>query len=421
MRKLEYLKISYILRKDRIQNDLAPVYLKLLLEGRKAYVSTGEKVRVDEWDERSGKFLGSTPLINSKNELLDRMRLEVINIYNELKASDKDITVDVLRSRLATGETDVRKYLFECCQIYNSSFEKLVGIEIGAITFGRYATFAARISDFISTKLKQKDILLTDIKYSFGIEYEHYLKTELKLHQNTLVKYIQYLNRVLDYCVKYEWLDKNVLFGYKCPVKESKREYLTQDELQRVIDKDINIERLREVRDIFVFCCHTGYAYKDAAELTPDHIGTGINGRKWIYTSRQKNDNVSNVPLLDQAMEIIEKYKDHPICQSKNRLLPMKSNQKLNAYLKELADICGISKPITTHIARHTFATTVLLSNGVSMEATSKMLGHSSLKTTQIYGKILETRVGAEMEMLSEKLSKTKKDGKGDTKIKEAK
>jgi site-specific recombinase XerD len=338
-----------------------------------------------------------------------------------MKSKEEDITVDILRKKLK-GESDSKaKSLNECCQIYNSSFEKLVGIEIGAITYGRYATFAARISDFITTKMKQKDILLTDIKYSFGIEYEHYLKTELKLHQNTLVKYIQYLNRVLDYCVKYEWLDKNVLFGYKCPVKDSKREYLTQDELQRVMDKDINIERLREVRDIFVFCCHTGYAYKDAAELTPDHIGTGINGRKWIYSSRQKTDNVSNVPLLDQAMEIIEKYKDHPICQSKNRLLPMKSNQKLNAYLKELADICGISKPITTHIARHTFATTVLLSNGVSMEATSKMLGHSSLKTTQIYGKILETRVGAEMEMLSEKLSKIKKDDKGDTKISEAK
>jgi len=421
MRKLEYLKISYILRKDRIQDDLVPVYLKLLLEGRKAYVSTGEKVKLNDWDEINGKFKGLSPLINSKNELLDRMRLEVINIYNELKATDKDITVDVLRSRLATGETDNRKYLIECCQIYNSSFEKLVGIEIGEITFGRYATFAARINDFISTKLKLKDILLTDIKYSFGIEYEHYLKTELKLHQNTLVKYIQYLNRVLDYCVKYEWLEKNVLFGYKCPVKETKREYLNQDELQRIMVKDINIERLREVRDIFVFCCHTGYAYKDAAELTPDHIGMGINGRKWIYTSRQKTDNVSNVPLLDQAMDIIEKYKDHPVCVSKNRILPMKSNQKLNAYLKELADICGISKPMTMHIARHTFATTVLLSNGVSMEATSKMLGHSSLKTTQIYGKILETRVGAEMEMLSEKLSKTKKGEKGDTKFGEAK
>jgi len=408
MRKLDYLKISYILRKDRIVDDLAPVYLKLLLEGRKAYVSTGQKTKLTEWDEKSGRFIGSTALVNSKNELLDRMRLEVITIHNELKANDKDLTVDVLRARLSTSSEDTRKYLLECCQIYNTSFEKLVGIELSPITFGRYSTFAERIKDFISSKLKLKDILLSDIKYSFGIEYEHFLKTEIKLHQNTMVKYIQYLNRVLDYCVKYEWIQKNVLSGYKCPVKESKREYFTQDELDRILEKEINLTRLAEVRDCFVFCCFTGYAYKDAALLTPGHIATGINGRKWIYTSRQKTENVSNVPLLDKASEIIEKYKDHPLCVNKNRLLPMKSNQKLNAYLKELADICGITKPMTMHIARHTFATTVLLSNGVSMEATSKMLGHSSIKTTQIYGKILETRVGSEMEMLSEKLSKKK-------------
>jgi integrase len=421
MKKLDFLKVSFMVRSDKKDSGVSPVLMMLFLEGRRAYISTGLVAEFKNWDSLYGRFIGDPSKVNTNNEFLERLKMDVLRIYNEMKSKEEDITVDILRKKLK-GESDSKaKSLTECCHIYNSSFEKLVGIEIGAITFGRYATFAARISDFITIKMKQKDILLTDIKYSFGIEYEHYLKTELKLHQNTLVKYIQYLNRVLDYCVKYEWLDKNVLFGYKCPVKESKREYLTQDELQRVMDKDINIERLREVRDIFIFCCHTGYAYKDAAELTPDHIGTGINGRKWIYTSRQKNDNVSNVPLLDQAMDIIEKYKDHPICQSKNRLLPMKSNQKLNAYLKELADICGISKPITTHIARHTFATTVLLSNGVSMEATSKMLGHSSLKTTQIYGKILETRVGAEMEMLSEKLSKIKKDDKGDTKISEAK
>jgi site-specific recombinase XerD len=407
MKKLEYLKISFILRKDRIQNDHVPVYLKILLDGRKAYVSTGERVQLPDWDEINGKFKGITPLIHSKNELLDRMRFDVISIYNELKSADRDITVDVLRLRLSGTEVNNRKYLLECCSIYNLSYEKLVGIEIGEITYGRYFTFADRIGDFMKLKLKQKDILLTDIKYSFGIEYEHYLKTELKLHQNTLVKYIQYLNRVLDYCVKYEWLDKNVLFGYKCPVKETNREYLNQEELQRIMDKEISIERLREVRDIFVFCCYSGYAFKDAYNLTPDHIGIGINGRKWIYTSRQKNDNTSNVPLLDPAMEIIKRYENHPLCLNKNRLLPMKSNQKLNVYLNELADICSITKPMTMHIARHTFATTVLLSNGVSMEATSKMLGHKSLKTTQIYGKILETRVANEMEILSEKLAKS--------------
>ncbi|MBK8516681.1 MAG: site-specific integrase [Saprospiraceae bacterium] len=316
------------------------------------------------------------------------------------------------------GENDKKgKTLMQVCKLYNSSFEKLVGIEIGEITFKRYDTFAKKAEDFMKLKMGIKDIPLENIKYSFALEYDHYLKSEVKLHQNTLVKYIQYLNRVLDYAVKYEWLDRNVLFGYKCPVKETKREYLTADELQRIMDKEIKVIRLQEVRDCFVFCCYTGYAYKDAANLTPDHIGTGINGSKWIYTSRQKNDNVSNVPLLDQAMEIIEKYADHPDCISKNRLLPMKSNQKLNAYLKELADICEITKPLTMHIARHTFATTVLLSNGVSMEATSKMLGHSSIKTTQIYGKILETRVGSEMEILKAKLSSGKKsDQKRDAK-----
>ena len=418
MQKIDLLNAKFIIRKNRIVSGMVPIQMQITIEGERVFISTGQKIELELWDLKSCRAIGKSNKVRVLNEYLDKMSVDVVKAFNELKSLNDDISAEMLRDKLTGKSIDRRKYLIECCQIYNSSFEKLVGIEIGKITFGRYATFAARISNFISSKMKQKDIMLHEIKYSFGIEYEHYLKTELKLHQNTLVKYIQYLNRVLDYCVKYEWLDKNVLFGYKCPVKESKREYLTQDELQRVMDKEIHIDRLSEVRDIFVFCCHTGYAYKDAALLTPDHIGTGINGRKWIYTSRQKNDNVSNVPLLDQAMQIIEKYKDHPVCVSKNRILPMKSNQKLNAYLKELADICGISKPMTMHIARHTFATTVLLSNGVSMEATSKMLGHSSLKTTQIYGKILETRVGAEMEMLSQKLAKS---SQGDNQLRDAK
>ena len=409
MKKLDFLKVSFIIRTDRIQNDEAPVYMMLFLEGRRAYIATGQKVKTKDWDEKNGRFIGNNSKGNTVNEFLDRMKYDVIRIYNELKSKDDDITVDVLRSRLKGSEVKREKSLIEVCEIYNTNMEKLVGIEIEKDTFRRYKAFRSKLGDFVQLSFKSKDVFLSSLKYSFAIEYEQYLKTVVKLHQNTLVKYMQYLIRVVDFAVKYEWVDKNVLFGHKCPVKETKREYLTADELQRIMDKDIRVVRLQEVRDCFVFCCYTGYAYKDAAKLTPDHIGTGINGSKWIYTSRQKNDNVSNVPLLDQAMELIEKYADHPDCVSKNKLLPMKSNQKLNAYLKELADICEITKPLTMHIARHTFVTTVLLSNGVSMEATSKMLGHSSIKTTQIYGKILETRVGSEMEMLKAKLSTSKK------------
>ena len=421
MKKLELLKVTFILRSDKKDTGASPVLMQIYLNGRRAYIGTGYKANFSEWDSENGKYRGNSAKFLTMNEYMDRLKMDVIRMYNEMKSQNLDVTVDDLRRKLKGEEEKQSKTLLEVCEVYNEKYSSLVGIEIEKDTFRRYGAFKTKIGAFIKYSFKSKDILLTDLKYSFAIEYEHYLKTEAKLHQNTLVKYMQYLIRVVDFAVKYEWVEKNILAGHKCSVKETKREYLTGAELQRLIEKEITLPRLSEVRDCFVFCCYTGYAYKDATQLTPEHIGTGINGKNWIYTSRQKNDNVSNVPLLEPALEIIDKYKEHPICVSKNRLLPMKSNQKLNSYLKEIADICEIKKPLTTHIARHTFATTVLLANGVSMEATSKMLGHSSIKTTQIYGKIVESRVGAEMDQLSEKLFASKKAVIKKTDIKKAK
>lgn len=404
MKKLEILKVTFILRSDKKNSGSSPVLMQIYLDGRRAYIGTGYKASFEEWDSKNGKFKGHSNKALTMNQYMDSLKMNVIGLYNELKSQHLDITVDDLKRKINGEDQKISKTLLEVCEIYNKKASSLVGIEIKYDTFRRYLAFSEKIREFIKCHFNAKDIELNSIKYSFAIEYEHFLKTEVKLHQNTLVKYMQYLIRVLDFAVKYEWVEKNILADHKCSVKQTKREYLTSDELQRIIDKEIKLPRLNEVRDCFVFCCYTGYAYKDAEELTPEHIVTGINGKKWIYTSRQKTDNVSNVPLLQPALDIIEKYKDHPVCAQKNRLLPMKSNQKLNAYLKEIADICGIDKPLTMHIARHTFATTVLLTNGVSLEATSKMLGHKSIKTTQIYGKIVESRVGAEMDQLSEKL-----------------
>jgi site-specific recombinase XerD len=406
MKKLDFLKISFVLRKDRIENGIGPVYLLLFLDGKRTKISINQACPSDQWDEKNGRYLGHSAKATSFNEMLEKIRLDTIRVYNEMKHFQSDITVDMLREKLTTTSADRKKKLIEVCDIYNSNNKKLVGIEMNKDTWARYSAYRNRVRDFIRNHFKDDDIYIVHLKYSFIVEYEFYLKTEVKLHQNTMVKYLQYLSRVVDFAVNNEWMERNIFQNYKCPIKETKREYLTQAELDRIMTKEITIERLSEVRDVFVFCCHTGYAYKDAAKLSTDHIGIGINGRQWIYTSRQKNDNVANVPLLDIASEIIEKYKDHPKCVKDDKLLPMKSNQKLNAYLKELADICEIKKPLTMHIARHTFATTVLLSNGVSMEATSKMLGHSSIKTTQIYGKIVESRVADEMEMLSKKIGK---------------
>lgn len=409
MQKIESMNLKFIIRKNRIVNGVVPIQMQITIESERIFFTTGQKIELENWDEKLGRALGKTPKVKILNEILDKMNVDAHRTFNEMKHLNEDVSSEALRSRLIGDDKISRKKLFELSQVFNAHSSKLIGIELNQRTWERYKAYAQKIAEFIKINLKQDDVYIHHLKYSFIVEYEFYLKTVVKIHQNTIVKYIRYLNRLMEFAVNHEWAEKNIFQNFKVTVKESKREYLTSEELQRIIDKDIKINRLQEVRDCFVFCCYTGYAYKDAAELTPGHIVTGIDGKKWIYTSRQKTDNVSNVPLLEPALEIIRKYESHPICSNKNRLLPMKSNQKLNAYLKELADICDITKPMTMHIARHTFATTVLLANGVSMEATSKMLGHSSIKTTQIYGKIVESRVSSEMDNLSNKLFPSKK------------
>lgn len=421
MQKIETMNLKFIIRKNRAVEGKAPIQMQITIDGERIFFTTNQKIEIENWEEKTGRAIGRTPRIKVLNELLDKMNVDAHKAFNEMKHLGEEITGDSLRKKLLGEEKYSRKKIYEVTQIYNAHTAKLIGIELNKRTWERYKAYANKLAEFIKKKYNVDDISIHQLKYNFIVEYDFYLKTEVVLHQNTIVKYIQYLNRVMDFAVNHEWADKNIFQNYKISIKEAKREYLTGDELNRIMEKEIKLPRLAEVRDCFVFCCYTGYAYKDATKLTPDHIVTGINGKKWIYTSRQKNDNTSNVPLLEPALDIIDKYKDHPLCSNKNRLLPMKSNQKLNAYLKELADICEITKPLTTHIARHTFATTVLLANGVSMEATSKMLGHSSIKTTQIYGKIVESRVSDEMDKLSEKLFSPKKKDDQNEDVKKAK
>lgn len=203
------------------------------------------------------------------------------------------------------------------------------------------------------------------------------------------------------------WIDKNPFSNYKAKVREVERVYLTEDEFQKILNKEFSTQRLSLVRDIFLFSCFTGLAYIDVKNLTKSHISLGIDGEKWIFTHRQKTESASKIPILPVTQLIIDKYLEHPQCLNEDRLLPILSNQKMNAYLKEIAGICEINKELTFHIARHTFATTVTLSNGVPIESVSKMLGHKNLRTTQHYAKVLDRKVSDDMRLLKEKLGNT--------------
>jgi integrase len=220
------------------------------------------------------------------------------------------------------------------------------------------------------------------------------------------MKYLANFKKVVLLCIKNGWLERDPFAGFKFTKKEVERPYLTAVELQEMASKEFKAERLTLVRDIFLFCCYTGLAYVDVKKLKRTEIGVGVDGERWIFTKRQKTDTASRIPLLPTSLRLLEKYKHHPQCEN-GRLLPVLSNQKMNAYLKEIADACGIDKTLTFHVARHTFATTVTLSNGVPIETVSKMLGHTNIRTTQHYAKVLDIKVSEDMKALREKLKKS--------------
>jgi site-specific recombinase XerD len=280
-----------------------------------------------------------------------------------------------------------------------------IGKGYSAGTLERYETTLKHTESFISYHFKRDDYMLSELKFDFITEFEFYLKSVKGIGHNTTMKYLRYFKKIVLIALKNEWIQRDPFARYEMSMKEVKKGYLTKDELKTLYNKEIAVERLQHVRDIFLFCCYTGLAYADVKKLTPDNISKGLDGEYWIFVDRTKTGSTSNVPLLPIAVEMIEKYQTHPIVENSGHVLPVLSNQKMNAYLKELATICGINKNITFHMARHTFATTVTLSNGVSIETVGSMLGHKNLKTTQIYAKVVQEKVSQDMKKLKETLA----------------
>lgn len=260
-----------------------------------------------------------------------------------------------------------------------------------------------------------EDIDVKQIKYEFITDYEFWLKSVRDCDHNTSMKYLSNFKKIVYICIKNGWISSDPFVGFKLAKREIEKPFLVEEELHRIANKEFAIARTRQVRDIFIFCCYTGLAYADVEKLTRDDVATGIDGEKWIWTNRQKTNSATRVPLLPAALEILDRYKDDPQCTVKGRLLPVLSNQKMNSYLREIADLCGITKKMTFHTARHTFATTVTLSNGVPIETVGRMLGHRNLKTTQHYAKILDMKVSEDMNALRERLRM-----KSETKISES-
>ena len=396
--------LFYTKRAKAAANGLVPIYSRITINGKRFEQSTNRFVEISKWSSEGNKMKGTSEEARLINNHLDLLKNQIRDAEMELIHKKTPVTIETIKSKLL-GIDERARMLVPIFQDHNNKIKELVGKEYAPGTLERYTTSLKHTIEFMQWKYNVSDIDITKIDHAFVTDYEFWLRSVRNCANNTAVKYLKNFNKIIKLCLANDWLDKNPFANYKSKVKEVDRVYLTEEEIQSIIEKDFKTERLSLVRDIFLFSCFTGLAYIDVKNLTKSHISYGIDGEKWIFTHRQKTESASKIPILPVTQMIIDKYENHPQCNNEDKLLPILSNQKMNAYLKEIASVCEIEKELTFHIARHTFATTVTLTNGVPIESVSKMLGHKNLRTTQHYAKVLDRKVSEDMKMLKDKFS----------------
>lgn len=394
--------LFYIKKSKADRNGKTNIYLRITLDGRRSEFSIHRKIHVDWWNSKTQMAMGNSLEAQNINQHLSILRNKVYSIQQNFERENETYSATDIRDVLL-GKDKTKKMLLEIFQEHNDEVDSLVGKDFAAGTAERYRTCKKHVADYIKKKYKKNDIPVQDVDNKFITGLEYYLKTTRKCAHNSAIKYITNFKKIIRIAHANDWIDKDPFLHWKGKLKIVEREFLTEEEIQKIINLDLKMERLDQVRDIFIFCCFTGLAYADVKKLNRGDISVGEDGEEWVKTRRSKTDTRSNIPILPIANVIIEKYKNNELLIEKDLVLPVLSNQKMNAYIKEIATLAGITKNLTFHLARHTFATTVTLTNGVPIESVSKMLGHTNLKTTQHYAKILDMKVSKDMAILRSK------------------
>jgi site-specific recombinase XerD len=383
---------------------LLPIYIRLTVDGERLEFSSKKFIEKTKWSDELSKMKGTSEEARSINNYLDSVKSQIIDIQITLTHKREALNIENFRKRLF-DETDSQRMLLPIYRDHNNRIEGLLGNGYAPGTLERFKISLKHLEEFLLWKLNAKDIAIDKIDFALITDFEFYLRSEKNCSNNTAVKYVRNFRKIIKICLSNDWLEKDPFVKYDGKMKEVETEFLTEEEIQTIYSKKFRTPRLELVRDIFIFCCFTGLAYVDVKGLRNDHIGIGIDGQKWIFKNRQKTDTKSKIPLLPIPEELIKKYAAHPKCLNEDRVLPVLSNQKMNGYLKEIGDLCEITKEITFHMARHTFATSVTLTNGVPIESVSKMLGHKNIQTTQHYARVLDKKVSEDMQNLRSKFA----------------
>jgi len=402
--KRNYFSTLFFIKKTKLlKNGEAPVCMRITINGQRAEIQIKRSVEVKKWNNKKECSLGKERKDMELNHYLEAVKSKVLQIHRELEIDGKPITAEIIK-QLFYGKDKSPKMLLIAFEEHNRKCRELLGKDYVLGTVLRYERTVTYISEYLKQEYKMFDIALRELNNAFVTGFEHFLKTEKNCAQNAAVKYQKNLKRIVRIALANKWMDTDPFAEIRFKQTPSNREFLVEEELKKLLSKEFDIPRMEIVRDIFVFCCFTGLAFTDIQHLTTKHIICNSNGEYWIYKPREKTDNMCNIPLLDIPLQLIQKYKYHPETEMKDICFPVPSNQRMNSYLKEIADVCGIKKKLTTHVARHTFAC-LTLANKVSIESIAKMLGHTDIRTTKIYAKVLDRTISEEMEVLKKKFA----------------
>ena len=404
MERTTFGLLFYIRRDKTNKKGEAPVFMRLTINGERADASIKRFIEPHAWNSAKGKANEKSRGGKDLNLYLDAISANILRIQRDLELDKKEVSAQIILNRYLGKEQSDRHTLMEVFRAHNEKCRALSGISLAPATVIRYETTLRLTEEFLQKNYKKEDCYLDEVTNQFIEDFEFFLKTVRRCCHNTTTKYLLNFKKIIRIALAKGWMKKDPFAQVHFHFEPVEREFLEKQELKAMLNKEITITRLAQVRDIFCFCCLTGLAFTDVQQLRPEHLVADIHGKIWIRKARQKTKNMCNIPLLDEAQKIIDRYRDHPYCQTHGVLLPVCSNQKMNSYLKELADICGIPKNLSTHCARHTFAT-LALASGATIDNVAKMLGHANVNMTRRYAKVLDSSIMRDMEAVAENMA----------------
>ena len=396
--KRNTLSVLFIIKKAKLlKNGEAPICMRITVNKRVAEVMIKRSIPIDLWNQKKECSKGKDRVAAELNHYINTVRAKVLQIHRELEIDNKPITADIIKDCFY-GRDKVQRSLLEVYAEHNEKCRALIGKEYTESTVTKFDTSINRLKEYIRSCYHRDDIMLAELDGQFIRDFDFWLKTDKHCQNNSALKHLKNLKKVVRIALANDWIKKDPFYSIHFKQEEVNVEFLSREELDILMNKEFTIKRLEQVRDIFVFCCFTALAFIDVQQLSREHLIKDNNGALWIRKARQKTNQMCNIPVLSIPQRILRKYEDNAECIKKGVLLPVISNQRMNAYLKEIADLCGITKRLTTHVARHTAATVVFLANDVSMENVSKILGHSNIRMTQHYAKVLDSSIIRDME-----------------------